>query len=318
MSTSTAPLEPRIEQLQNPLQRYLLATRPAFLSVTLIGSLIGIASAGFDHVPLAAGPLLLGLLLALLAHAGVNVFNDYYDALNGTDAANTERLFPFTGGSRFIQNGVLSLRQTLRWALALFALVIAGGLWLIAHSGIGLFWIGLTGLMIGWAYSAPPLKLNSRGLGEVCVTLGFMLLPIGMDYLARHAFSLTPVAAGLSFGLLVTNLLYINQFPDRAADLQAGKHHWVARLPVQQARWGYVLIVALAYGSLPLLVVSGLLPWPVLLGWLSLPLSIKAAQGLLQHAGQPAQLAPSIQQTIAAASVHGVALTLGLTLARWL
>lgn len=318
MSTSTAPLEPRIEQLQNPLQRYLLATRPAFLSVTLIGSLIGIASAGFDHVPLAAGPLLLGLLLALLAHAGVNVFNDYYDALNGTDAANTERLFPFTGGSRFIQNGVLSLQQTLLWALALFALVIAGGLWLIAHSGIGLFWIGLTGLLIGWAYSAPPLKLNSRGLGEVCVTLGFMLLPIGMDYLARHAFSLTPVAAGLSFGLLVTNLLYINQFPDRAADLQAGKHHWVARLPVQQARWGYVLIVALAYGSLPLLVVSGLLPWPVLLGWLSLPLSIKAAQGLLQHASQPAQLAPSIQQTIAAASVHGVALTAGLTLARWL
>ena len=318
MSTSTTPLEPHIDLLQNPLQRYLLATRPAFLSVTLIACLIGIASAWFDHVPLVAGPLLLGLLLALLAHAGVNVFNDYYDALNGTDAANTERLFPFTGGSRFIQNGVLSLRQTLLWALALFALVIAGGLWLIAQSGIGLFWIGLAGLLIGWAYSAPPLKLNSRGLGEVCVTLGFMLLPIGMDYLARQTFSLTPLAAGLSFGLLVTNLLYINQFPDRSADLQAGKHHWVARLPVQQARWGYVLIVALAYGSLPLLVGGGLLPWPVLLGWLSLPLSLKATQGLLQHAGQPAQLAPAIRQTIAAASVHGMLLASSLVAARLL
>lgn len=318
MSSPTTPIEPQPALLQNPLKRYLLATRPAFLSVTLIGCLIGIASAWFDHVPLAPGSALLGLLLALLAHAEVNVFNDYYDALNGTDAANTERLFPFTGGSRFIQNGVLSLRQTLLWALLLFGLVVAGGLWLIAHSGIGLFWIGLAGLLIGWAYSAPPLKLNSRGLGEVCVTVGFVLLPIGMDYLARHAFSLTPAAAGLSFGLLVTNLLYINQFPDRAADLQAGKHHWVARLPVQQARWGYLLILALAYGLLPLLVLGGVLPWPVLLGWLSLPLSLKAAQGLLQHAGQPAKLAPSIQQTIAAASVHGVALTLGLTLARWL
>ena len=319
MSTSSAaPLEPRIEQLQNPLQRYLLATRPAFLSVTLIGCLIGIASAWFDHVPLAAGPLLLGLLLALLAHAGVNVFNDYYDALNGTDAANTERLFPFTGGSRFIQNGVLSLRQTLLWGLALFALVIGGGLWLIAQSGNGLFWIGLAGLLIGWAYSAPPLKLNSRGLGEVCVTAGFVLLPIGMDYLARHAISLTPAAAGLSFGLLVTNLLYINQFPDRSADLQACKHHWVARLPVQQARWGYLLIVALAYTSLPLLVVAGVLPWPVLLGWLSLPLSLKATQGLLQHAGQPAQLAPAIQQTIGAASLHGLTVASGLLAARWL
>ena len=108
MSTSTTPLEPHIDLLQNPLQRYLLATRPAFLSVTLIACLIGIASAWFDHVPLVAGPLLLGLLLGLLAHAGVNVFNDYYDALNGTDAANTERLFPFTGGSRFILKTVVT------------------------------------------------------------------------------------------------------------------------------------------------------------------------------------------------------------------
>ena len=45
------------------------------------------------------------LLAVLLLQAGVNVFNDYYDHDNGCDAANTERVFPFTGGSRFIQNG---------------------------------------------------------------------------------------------------------------------------------------------------------------------------------------------------------------------
>ena len=55
------------------------------------------------------------LLLALLAHAGINVFNDYCDHLNGTDARNTQRIYPFTGGSRFIQNGVLSIRAMAIW-----------------------------------------------------------------------------------------------------------------------------------------------------------------------------------------------------------
>ena len=36
------------------------------------------------------------LLLALVAHAGANVLNDYFDARNGADAANDQGLFPFT------------------------------------------------------------------------------------------------------------------------------------------------------------------------------------------------------------------------------
>lgn len=164
--------EPTPETLGNPVRRYLPATRLTFLTITLAGCLLGFALAPVHHWGLAG----LTLLLALLAHAGVNVLNDYYDHLNGTDAANTGRIFPYTGGSHFIQNGVLTPRQTLAWGLALFAAVIAGGLWLMQASGPGLFWIGLAGLFIGWAYSAPPLKLNSRGLGEVCVVAGFLLI----------------------------------------------------------------------------------------------------------------------------------------------
>jgi 1,4-dihydroxy-2-naphthoate octaprenyltransferase len=128
------------------------------------GCLLGFSSAldaAFSW-PLA---LLTGFL-AVATQAGVNVLNDYCDHLNGSDAVNVDRLFPFTGGSRFIQNGVMSPRQMLAYALVLFSGVIAGGLWLIATRGGSLFGIGLAGLLIGWAYSAPPLKLSSRGLGE--------------------------------------------------------------------------------------------------------------------------------------------------------
>jgi 1,4-dihydroxy-2-naphthoate octaprenyltransferase len=161
--------------LRNPILRYVRATRPAFLTITLVGCLLGFASAVSSGLPFDYASGLATLALAMLAHAGVNVLNDYYDHLNGTDALNTERLFPFTGGSRFIQNSVFTPRQMLAFGLLLFVVVIIGGIWLIQHAGLGLFWIGLAGLFIGWAYSAPPFKLNSRGLGELCVMLGFQI-----------------------------------------------------------------------------------------------------------------------------------------------
>jgi 1,4-dihydroxy-2-naphthoate octaprenyltransferase len=110
------------------------------------------------------------------------------------------------------------------------------------------------------------------------------------------------------------NLLYINQFPDRTADTAAGKLHWVARLEVQHARWGYVLIVALAYLWLLLSVALGWLPLLVLLALFAVPLSVKAAISLLRHAAQPRLLGDAIKATIAAMMVHGALLSLGLIL----
>ena len=300
------PLEPTPAALANPVRRYLLATRPAFLTIALAGCLLGFATAleaAFSW-PLA----LFTVLLAVAAHAGVNVFNDYYDHLNGTDAVNVDRLFPFTGGSRFIQNGVMSPRQMLVWALILFGGVIAGGLWLIAARGPGLFWIGLAGLFIGWAYSAPPLKLNSRGLGEICVAAGFLLIVVGADFVQRGGFSVQPWLLGLPYALLVTNVLYINQFPDRAADIHAGKRHWVARLEPAVAARGYWLILLLGAAFLAGLVATGQLPVLALLSLLAMAPALKAGGILSAHAHEPPELLPALQLTIVAAHLQPVIL----------
>ena len=306
--------EPTLAAFQNPLARYAAATRPAFLTASLMACLIGLAAARHEGLALDVWPALVTVLFALLAHAGVNVLNDYYDALNGTDAQNTERIFPFTGGSRFIQNGVLTMTQTRNFGFALMLGVALAGLWLMVRSAPQLLYVGLAGLFIGWAYSAPPFRLNSRGLGELCVAAGFLAITVGTDFVQRKGFAVAPFIAGLSYALLVTNLLYINQFPDRAADTAAGKLHWVARLQVRQARWGYVLIVALAYLWLLLCVALGWLPQLVLLALLALPLSVQAARLLLRHALQPQQLGGAIKLTIGAIMVHGTLLSLGLIL----
>ena len=310
----SAPLEPTLQLYAHPVVRYFAATRPAFLSASLMACVVGLAVAWRSELSFDAGLALVTLVFALLAHAGANVLNDYYDALNGTDAQNTQRIFPFTGGSRFIQNGVLTLAQTRNFGFALLAGVAAAGLWLMERSAPQLMYVGLAGLFIGWAYSAPPFRLNSRGLGELCIAAGFLAIVVGADFVQRKTFAVAPVGAGLSYALLVANLLYINQFPDRAADTVAGKLHWVARLPVNKARWGYLLIAASAHAWLIAAVAAGLLPLWALLGLLSLPMSFEAAHQLLQHAHRPQQLVGAIKLTIAAAMVHGASLSIGLIL----
>lgn len=310
-----AHAEPHPARLTNPFKRYFLATRPPFLLASLVPVLIGLATAHASGVALNGLSALLTMIGAVVVHAGVNVLNDYYDALNGTDDLNHERLFPFTGGSRFIQNGVLSRAATARFGSLLLGCGALTGFWLFLQSGSGLMVIGLLGLFIGWAYSAPPFALNSRGLGELCVATGFGLLIVtGSDYVQRHHFDLLPLLASLPYALLATALLYINQFPDRAADEQAGKHHWVVRLGVQRARWGYPLLVSLAYGLNLALALLGVLPLWSLLGLLPLPLSARASLTILGHAHDIPRLIPAIVQTIQALIGHGVLLAFGLWL----
>lgn len=309
-------VEPSVAALSNPVLRYFLATRPPFLSVTLFGSLVGFGTAYYDGLALSAGTAAATLLFALIAHAGINVLNDYYDELNGTDRLNADRVFPFTGGSRFIQNGVMTAGESLALGVALLAIVVAAGLWLTSVSAPGLIWIGTAGLFVGWAYSAPPIALNSRGLGEPCVALGFALIVVGTDFVQRGAFAWLPWVAAASYALLVMNVLFINQFPDRRADEAAGKRHWVVMLGARKARWGYLMIGAAAYGFLMVAVAAGPLPAWCLIALLSAVPNAKAGRDVLRFAETPRNLVPAIKLTIGAASLHGLLLAVAFALAR--
>lgn len=208
----------------SPNWRTLLRmTRPGSLLLTVAACLLGMAFAlacgcGFDPLRAAAT-----LALAVTAHAGANVLNDYHDALSGADAANQEGLFPFSGGSRLIQQGLVSEADTARWAaVLLLLLVVPAGLLLALHSGGGLVLIGMAGLFLAWAYSAPPLALMARGLGEVAVALAWWLVVLGADYVQRRQFFVIPAATAASFALLAANILLANGFPDAAADARVG------------------------------------------------------------------------------------------------
>lgn len=310
--------EPTVENLPAPVSRYLAATRPGFLTAAAVPVLIALAAAGVEGaVHWVTG--LLTLLGAVIAHAGANVLNDYFDARAGCDEANADRVFPFTGGSRIIQNGVLGLEEMGRygWLLLVTATII--GFILTAVSGPGLLMIGLAGMVVGWAYSAPPLRLCARGLGEPAVAVGFgVLIPLGTAYVQLGRLSPTAFWAALPFAVFIMLVLYINQFPDVRSDAATGKRNWVVRLGPDRARFGYPLLALFAYTLLVIGVVLGPLPWLALLGLATVPLHAWAATLLMQHAGETEGLRPAIVTTLNATMLHGILVTVGLVAASWL
>ena len=183
--------------------RWLAASRPGFLVVTLVATLVGIGSALACGVAPRWPEALATVVLALLTHAAVNLHNDWGDALIGSDAVNTDRIGPFTGGSRVVQDGVFMPVQ-LKTAVQMLAMVVTGGgLLLAARSGPGLLLIGLAGLLLGWAYSQPRLALMSRGWGELAVAAGWWLVVVGADFVQRRAFGEIAMIVGVSPALLI-------------------------------------------------------------------------------------------------------------------
>lgn len=289
----------------------LRMTRPGFLLITAVGVVLGLASASACGCGFSSARAAAALLLALLAHAAANVLNDAEDARNGADAANTAGLHPFTGGARLIQNGLVTVEDTRRLALALLALVVPGGLLLAVYSGGGLVLIGLAGLALGWAYSAPPLALMSRGLGELAVAAAWWLVVVGADYSQRGQFLWVPAASALSYAMLVANVLLINGVPDAPADAQVGKRTLAVRLGPRGAAGLYLLIALAAHAWLALGVWAQVQPVAAAWGLVSLPVSLAAAALFIRHAGTPKALRPAIVLTIAAATLHGLAMAAG-------
>lgn len=291
----------------NRVMMLLAATRPAFLTASVLPVLV--AGALVRHLEgRVSGPLLaLASVNVALIHSGANVLNDYFDGISGNDDNNTGRLFPFSGGSRFIQNKVLTVTQTRNLGIALLAAGGALGLLSVWLAGPLLLMIGLAGGAIAIAYSAPPC-LACRGLGDLAIALAFGVLPVaGTCLIEMHAIPAEAWWAGAIVGCYVAAILWANSIPDIAADRAVGKLTLPARLGAEAAAR---LLSAWFVGGAALLLSSPLpaMAWLALLALVPGAIAVRAAiQGRL------AQALPATIMTHAAACLLLIA---GLLLAR--
>ena len=255
----------------------------------------------------------LTLLGAVLAHAGSNVLNDVYDHRSGTDIINMERVFPFSGGSRVIQDDVLSETQMTRFGWLLLGCSACIGLLLLHAGGWLLLGIGAAGLFLGWAYTAPPLRLVARGLGEPAIGVGFgILIPVGTACVQTGDWSPLATWAGLPYGLLVMLILIINEFPDVVADAATAKRNWVVRLGRRRAAGLYAVVAVTAVCSLCVGVIVGGLPLATLFVLIPMGCHISAWRHLRNHYNAPGTMRGAITNTLLGSFLAGTVLALTL------
>ena len=293
----------------------LRMTRPGFLVITLVACGLGYALAAREGQAVSLTLACIVTLAALLLHAWANVLNDYHDALSGADDANRQGLFPFTGGARLIQNAEVSVAQTRGLAnLSACAVVpLAGVLWWMA--GQLVVWLGLTGLCLGWAYSAPPLRLMTRGAGEFTVGLVWALMVVGAAAVCKGQWQPDVIAPALGYGMLIANILLINAFPDAQADASVGKRTAVVRLGPRRAAQAYLLLWVGAYVMLGVSIDIHALPIEAAWSLISLPVGAWGTMLLARHAHRPQQLRGAIVCTIVTAVLYGSAMAMGCLLA---
>ena len=255
-------------------------TRVGFASASLFPVFsVGCYYAGIGDSLFSSISLTLTTFGILFFHLFSNLYNDYFDVTHGTDEANTEYFnagmdstilqgAQLSGGSRAVELGLISLKGTKSLANIMFilGLATAAGILYMSFLNTGstnnAYYsaiIALVGVFVGYFYTAKPIRLSSRyGLGELSIFLSFgPLLTLGTGFaISNETIQLYSnefynlLLLGIPIGLLTTNILFINQYPDYASDKKVGKNHLVVLLGKKASRWIYGLNLILALGSL--------------------------------------------------------------------
>ena len=293
---------------------FLRATRLPFLSATIVPILLGTAVAG-----LANGfnwwVFLLTLVGGCVVHLAINVFNDVYDFKSGADEANVTPT-QFSGGSRVILYDLLSERTMALLAWGFYALGFAIGIVLAATRGWDLLWLGLAGLLIGFFYTAPPLQLVHRGLGEIAVFAGFgPIMTLGAYFVQAREYTWEPFLISIPVGILVALILYVNEVPDRPGDAAAGKRTLPVRFSKEAIINAYIGAVAAAFAVVLVLPFLDVTPWPTLIALAAAPLALPVVRALREAYDKPYVLMPAMGKNIQLHLVTGLLLIAGYVIA---
>ena len=291
---------------------WVIKLRAPFFTADVVPVCVGTAVAWARAGEFNLWLFLVTLFGAVCINAGTNMTNDYFDHKWGSDEVNTEFANPFTGGSRLIQMGLVKPQTYLWQGMAFFVIGSLIGLVLAFTRSQTILWIGIVGVFCGLFYTAPPFRLVRALIGELAVgaCLG-PLMSLGAYVVQTQTTSWEAVFAALPVMVLISLVLWINEFQDAPADASVGKNHLVVRLGRRRAALVYGVLLAAAYASLIAGVAfAGVTPF-ALLGLLTVPTAVGAYRVARVHYDHPQELVPANAATIQLHLRTGLLIALG-------
>jgi len=285
---------------------WLLETRPQFLLLSVVLVLLGTAIARhegcFDLLK-----FVLTLIGLLLAHASVNVLNDYFDYKSGIDLETTRT--PFSGGSGVLPNGLLKPKSVYIYGVGCLTAAFGIGIYLTYISGWQLLPLILLGGPVIYFYTSHLTKWLA---GEFWAGLGLGMLPVlGTYFVQTGHYSAEAVVASLAPGFLTANLLLLNEFPDIEADKKGGRYNLVIALGPRNAGRLYAGLIAMAYICIIGGVIFKLMPPLSLIGFHSIFFAFKAVKLTLKHYDNVQELLPALKANVLTVLVTNAFMALG-------
>lgn len=242
-------------------KRLFHATRPKFFPASILPVLAGTAWGFKTSGTFEPAIFLLALLATVCVHAAANVLNDVGDDSGGTDRVNDNRIYPYTGGSRFIQTGIMAAANMARLGITLLAVAAIAGVVLLLAKGPMILAFGLTGVALGVLYSLGPMRLSGLGIGEAAVAIGFGVLPVtGAAWLQSDTINAALLMFSLPISAWVAAILLINEVPDIGPDGTTGKRTLPVRLGLEGTAILYTGIYIFAVAVVIYMTILGSLP----------------------------------------------------------
>ena len=306
------------ESLPRAAKRLFHATRPKFFPASVLPVLAGTAWGAFAAGSLDVAVFVLALFATVTVHAASNVINDVDDESNGTDRLNDDRIYPYTGGSRFIQTGILSQSTMARLGYSLLAAAALMGLVLVWLKGPMIILFGLAGVLLGVLYSLGPARLSALGIGELAVAIAFGVLPVaGAAWLQGATIGVELILFAIPISVWVGNILLINEVPDVAADSDVGKRTLPVRFGLSVTSAVYLSANVIGFAAIVALAVIGVLPVPAPIVPLGLlVLAYKASTAIRAGVALREPMTKAIESTLAIHTLGSVWL-IGCVLYLW-
>ena len=265
------------------LKGIMTIARPNFLILSAILGFLGSAIAWYEHQEY-GGPFNLGYAFLataglIVAHISVNVFNDYFDSRSKLDTKTVRT--PFSGGSGAIQSGLLTEKQALWVGIATLIIIIPIGVFFTIVTGWLLLPLLAIAIICIILYTPLILKM---GYPEWSAGLGLGVLPVlGAYFVQTGTYTIGAVLASIPSGILVHNLLLLNEFPDAEYDVTVKRRTLPIFVGKKRAAIFYSVLTIIVYLWIIGTVISRDMPIFTLLGLLTFPLAFKAIDGAFKY-----------------------------------